>query len=47
MLEFIARQAGGCTWVTSVCTGAFLLAQANLQPRHALTLLQNTLVRLN
>ncbi len=28
MLEFIARQAAHCTWVTSVCTGAFLLVAA-------------------
>ncbi|MFN3233019.1 MAG: DJ-1/PfpI family protein [Alphaproteobacteria bacterium] len=28
MLDFIARQAEHCTWVTSVCTGAFLLVAA-------------------
>ena len=28
MLEFIGRQATHCEWVTSVCTGAFLLVAA-------------------
>ena len=28
MIDFIARQAAGATWVTSVCTGAFLLGGA-------------------
>lgn len=28
--DFIARQAAGATWVTSVCTGAFLLGRAGL-----------------
>lgn len=30
MRAFIARQAAGATWVTSVCTGAFLLGAAGL-----------------
>lgn len=29
-IEFIARQAAGAQWVTSVCTGAFLLGRAGL-----------------
>lgn len=29
-IDFIARQAAGATWVTSVCTGAFLLGRAGL-----------------
>lgn len=29
-IEFIARQAAGARWVTSVCTGAFLLGRAGL-----------------
>jgi cyclohexyl-isocyanide hydratase len=29
-IDFIARQAAGATWVTSVCTGAFLLGCAGL-----------------
>jgi cyclohexyl-isocyanide hydratase len=29
-IEFIARQANGARWITSVCTGAFLLGQAGL-----------------
>lgn len=29
-IEFIARQAAGAIWVTSVCTGAFLLGGAGL-----------------
>lgn len=29
-IDFIARQAGGARWVTSVCTGAFLLGRAGL-----------------
>lgn len=29
-IEFIARQAAGARWVTSVCTGAFLLGCAGL-----------------
>jgi len=28
MLEFVRRVAPGCTWVTSVCTGAFVLEAA-------------------
>lgn len=28
MLEWIAEQAAGCAWVTSVCTGSMLLAAA-------------------
>jgi transcriptional regulator GlxA family with amidase domain len=28
MLEFVRRIAPGCTWVTSVCTGAFVLEAA-------------------
>ena len=28
MLDFIRRVAPGCTWVTSVCTGAFVLEAA-------------------
>lgn len=30
MLEFVQRVAPGCTWVTSVCTGALVLAAAGL-----------------
>lgn len=30
MLEFVQRVAPGCTWVTSVCTGAFILHGAGL-----------------
>ena len=29
-IDFIARQAAGAAWVTSVCTGAFLLGRAGL-----------------
>jgi cyclohexyl-isocyanide hydratase len=29
-IDFIARQAAGTRWVTSVCTGAFLLGRAGL-----------------
>ncbi len=29
-IEFIAQQAAGAQWVTSVCTGAFLLGRAGL-----------------
>lgn len=29
-IDFIARQAAGAEWVTSVCTGAFLLGRAGL-----------------
>lgn len=29
-IDFIARQAAGATWITSVCTGAFLLGRAGL-----------------
>lgn len=29
-IDFIARQAAGAGWVTSVCTGAFLLGRAGL-----------------
>ncbi len=29
-IEFIAQQAAGAQWVTSVCTGAFLLGRARL-----------------
>ena len=28
MLEFVGRAAPGCAWVTSVCTGAFVLEAA-------------------
>jgi transcriptional regulator GlxA family with amidase domain len=28
MLEFVSRVAPGCDWVTSVCTGAFVLEAA-------------------
>jgi transcriptional regulator GlxA family with amidase domain len=28
MLEFVRRVAPGCTWVTSVCTGSFVLEAA-------------------
>lgn len=30
VIDFIARQAAGAGWVTSVCTGAFLLGRAGL-----------------
>ena len=30
MLEFLQRVAPGCTWVTSVCTGAAVLVKAGL-----------------
>ena len=37
-IDFIARQAAGAKWVTSVCTGAFLLGRAGLlEGRHATT----------
>lgn len=29
-IDFIARQASGARWITSVCTGAFLLGRAGL-----------------
>jgi cyclohexyl-isocyanide hydratase len=29
-IDFIARQAAGAKWITSVCTGAFLLGRAGL-----------------
>jgi cyclohexyl-isocyanide hydratase len=29
-IDFVARQAAGARWVTSVCTGAFLLGRAGL-----------------
>ena len=29
-IDFIAQQAAGASWVTSVCTGAFLLGRAGL-----------------
>ena len=28
VLAFLARQAPGCRWITSVCTGSFVLAAA-------------------
>jgi cyclohexyl-isocyanide hydratase len=37
-IDFIARQAAGAQWVTSVCTGAFLLGRAGLLAgKHATT----------
>lgn len=30
MIEFVKRQAAGAKWVTSVCTGAFVLGRAGL-----------------
>lgn len=30
LLDWIARAAGSCQWMTSVCTGVFLLAQSGL-----------------
>jgi cyclohexyl-isocyanide hydratase len=30
LLDFVARQAAGAKWVTSVCTGAFVLGRAGL-----------------
>ena len=30
MLEFVSRQAAGCRWVTSVCTGVMILLAAGL-----------------
>ncbi|WP_425407383.1 DJ-1/PfpI family protein [Hwanghaeella sp.] len=30
MLDWVRNTAAGCTWVTSVCTGAMVLAQAGL-----------------
>lgn len=30
MLDFLRRQAPGCRWVTSVCTGSFVLVAAGL-----------------
>lgn len=30
VLSFVRRQAAGCQWVTSVCTGSFVLASAGL-----------------
>ncbi len=37
MLEFMARSAAGCTWVTSVCTGVFVLEGAGLIEDHRVT----------
>lgn len=37
MLEFVARMAAGCTWVTSVCTGVFVLHGAGLLNDHRVT----------
>lgn len=37
-IDFITRQAQGARWVTSVCTGAFLLGRAGLlEGKHATT----------
>ncbi len=37
-IDFIIRQAAGAQWVTSICTGAFLLGRAGLlDGRHATT----------
>jgi transcriptional regulator GlxA family with amidase domain len=36
-LDFLRRVAPGCTWVTSVCTGAFVLEAAGLLPDHRVT----------
>lgn len=30
MLDFLRRQAPGCRWITSVCTGSFVLVAAGL-----------------
>ena len=30
LISFVQRAAGGCRWVTSVCTGAFILERAGL-----------------
>jgi cyclohexyl-isocyanide hydratase len=30
LIDFVARQASAATWVTSVCTGAFILGRAGL-----------------
>lgn len=30
LIDFVARQASGAQWVTSVCTGAFILGRAGL-----------------
>lgn len=38
LIDFVARQAAGARWVTSVCTGAFILGRAGfLQGRRATT----------
>ena len=37
MLDYLRRVAPGCTWVTSVCTGAFVLEGAGLVPDHRVT----------
>jgi transcriptional regulator GlxA family with amidase domain len=37
MLDYLRRVAPGCTWVTSVCTGAFVLEGAGLIPDHQVT----------
>jgi cyclohexyl-isocyanide hydratase len=36
-IDFIRRQASGAKWVTSVCTGAFLLGRAGLLERRRAT----------
>jgi transcriptional regulator GlxA family with amidase domain len=37
MLDYLRRVAPACTWVTSVCTGAFVLEAAGLVPGHRVT----------
>ena len=37
LLRWVAERAGGCTWVTSICTGAFVLAAAGLTKGRRMT----------
>lgn len=37
MLDLLRAQAPGCTWITSVCTGAFVLVAAGLATGRAVT----------
>lgn len=37
ILEWVAERAAGCRWVTSVCTGSFVLAAAGLTKGRAIT----------
>jgi transcriptional regulator GlxA family with amidase domain len=37
LLDWVAERARGCTWMTSVCTGAFVLAAAGLTKGRRIT----------